>query len=155
CGHDPPRAFASPNGDTPLPGGGLLVSEIGPPGWIDRLNAGGHLVWAVPSPIAYPSDAQPLPDGRILVAGFTDPGKIVELTRQGRVTWSLGAVTGPDRLNKPSLAVRLPNGLIAATDDWNHRVIVVDPRTKRIVWQYGHTGVPGSAPGYLDKPDGL
>jgi len=34
-------------------------------------------------------------------------------------------------------------------------VIVVDARTNRIVWQYGHTGVPGSAPGYLSRPDGV
>jgi hypothetical protein len=40
-------------------------------------------------------------------------------------------------------------------DDWNDRVIVVDPRTDKIVWQYGHTGVPGTAPGYLNIPDGV
>ena len=34
-------------------------------------------------------------------------------------------------------------------------MIVIDPKTKRIVWQYGHTGTPGRAPGYLNKPDGL
>ena len=51
--------------------------------------------------------------------------------------------------------MRWPNGLIAANDDYDHRVIVIDPRTNRIVWQYGHTGVPGTAPGFLDKPDGL
>src|SRR5207244_573106 len=78
CVHDPPRGFASPNGDTPLPDGGLLVTEIG--GWIDRLARDGHLVWSVASPIGYPSDAQLLPNGNILVAGFTTPGKIVELT---------------------------------------------------------------------------
>jgi hypothetical protein len=153
CVHDPPRGFASPNGDTPLPDGGLLVTEI--PGWIDRLDARGRLVWSVRSPVAYPSDAQLLPNGRILVAAFTIPGKIVELTRSGRVTWSFGATSGPNELAKPSLAVRLPNGFIAANDDYNHRVVVIDPRRKRIVWQYGHTGVPGTAPGYLNKPDGL
>jgi hypothetical protein len=153
CMHDPPRGFASPNGDTPLADGGLLVSEIG--GWIDRIAADGSLGWTMRSPVAYPSDAQLLPNGRILVAAFTNPGRIVEVTRSGRVTWSFGASSGPDQLNKPSLAVRLPNGLIAATDDWNHRVIVIDPRTHRIVWQYGHKGVPGRARGYLNKPDGL
>ena len=153
CVHDPPRGFASPNGDTPLRDGGLLVTEIG--GWIDRLAANGHLVWSMRSPVAYPSDAQLLPSGNILVAGFTSPGKIVETTPAGRVVWSFGSTSGPDRLDKPSLAVRLPNGLIASNDDWNHRVILIDPRTKRIVWQYGHTGVPGSAPGFLNKPDGL
>jgi hypothetical protein len=34
-------------------------------------------------------------------------------------------------------------------------VIVIDPHTNRIVWQYGHTGQPGRAPGYLNDPDGV
>ena len=155
CVHDPPRGFASPNGDTPLADGGLLVTEIGPPGWIDRLDARGRLVWSLASPVAYPSDAQLLPDGRVLVCSFTDPGRIVILDRSGRVRWSFGALRGPNRLDKPSLAIRLPNGLIAANDDYRERVIVIDPRRHRIVWQYGHTDVAGSAPGYLDKPDGI
>jgi len=153
CTHDPPRGFSSPNGDTPLPDGGLLVTEIG--GWIDRLSRDGRLLWSVRSPVYYPSDAQLLPNGRILVSSFTSPGKIVELTRDGTVTWSFGSTSGPDVLDKPSLAVRLPNGLIASNDDYDDRVILIDPRTKRIVWQYGHTGVASSAPGYLSKPDGI
>jgi outer membrane protein assembly factor BamB len=153
CVHDPPRGFASPNGDTPLPDGGLLVTEIG--GWIDRLDRAGRLVWSVRSPIAYPSDAQLLPDGHILVCGFTTPGRVVELTRAGTIVWSFGADSGPDRLDRPSLAIRLPNGLIAINDDWRHRVILVDPASGQIVWQYGHTDIPSSAPGYLDKPDGM
>ena len=71
------------------------------------------------------------------------------------MTWSFGEAPGPNLLDKPSLAVRLPNGLIAANDDYGDRVILIDPRTRRIVWQYGHTGVASSAPGYLSKPDGL
>jgi hypothetical protein len=153
CAHDPPRAFASPNGDTPLPDGGLLVTEIG--GWIDRLNRAGHLVWSVRSPVSYPSDAQLLPNGHILVSGFTTPGRVVEMTRSGRVVWSYGAASGVNRLDRPSLAIRLPNGLVAINDDWRHRVIIIDPRRGRIVWQYGHTDVASSAPGYLDKPDGM
>ena len=48
CVHDPPRGFASPNGDTPLPDGGILVTEIG--GWIDRLGPDGRLDWSIRSP---------------------------------------------------------------------------------------------------------
>ncbi len=55
----------------------------------------------------------------------------------------------------PSLALPLPNGNIAVNDDYNDRVVVIDPRRNRIVWQYGHTGVPGAAPGYLNIPDGM
>ena len=34
-------------------------------------------------------------------------------------------------------------------------MIVIGPKTNRIVWQYGHAGVPGRAAGYLDNPDGV
>lgn len=85
----------------------------------------------------------------------TNPGKIVILNRAGHVSWSFGATSGADELDKPSLAIRLPKGLIAPNDDYNHRVIVIDPANHRIVWQYGHTGIPGSAPAYLDNPDGI
>ena len=153
CAHDPPRGFASPNGDTPLRDGGLLVTEIG--GWIDRLDRRGRLVWSFRAPVSYPSDAQLLPSGNVLVTSFTNPGKIVICTHRGRVLWSFGARSGRNELNKPSLAIRLPNGLIAANDDYNDRVIVIDRARRRIVWQYGHTGVASSRRGYLDKPDGI
>ncbi len=32
---------------------------------------------------------------------------------------------------------------------------MVDPRTNRVVWQYGHTGKKGREPGFLDNPDGV
>jgi hypothetical protein len=153
CTHDPPRALLSPNGDTPLPDGGILVTEIG--GWIDRFRAAGRLMWSIRAPTDYPSDAQLLPDGNVLVAGFNTPGRIDIITPRGKIVWTYGPASGPGALDRPSLAVRLPNGMIAATDDWHQRVVVIDPRAKRIVWQYGHDGVPGSGPGYLQKPDGL
>jgi hypothetical protein len=49
----------------------------------------------------------------------------------------------------------LPNGMIALNDDYNQRVVIIDPQTKRIVWTYGHLGRPGRAPGYLNTPDGF
>jgi hypothetical protein len=153
CTHDPPRALLAPNGDTPLPDGGVLVTEIG--GWIDRFTRAGRLVWSIKAPTDYPSDAQLLPDGNVLVAGFNTPGRIDILTASGRIIWTYGPPSGPGALDRPSLAVMMPNGMIAATDDWHHRVVVIDPKTKRISWQYGHNGTPGGAPGYLRKPDGL
>ncbi len=152
CGHDPPTGLSSPNGATPLPGGGVLVTEIG--GWVDRISASGRLLYSLRTPTTYPSDAQLLPNGNILVAGFNNPGRVDELTPAGRVVWTF-APTGYWQLDQPSLAVRWPNGMIAITDDWHHRVLVVDPHTKRVVWSYGHLDRPGSGPGFLNKPDGL
>ncbi|MFZ0383398.1 MAG: hypothetical protein WAL38_36610, partial [Solirubrobacteraceae bacterium] len=97
----------------------------------------------------------PLPDGNTLVAGYNDPGRIDVITPAGHILWTYGPPSGPGSLNRPSLAVQPPNGLIAATDDWNERLVLIDPRLHRIVWQYGHDHVAGSASGYLRKPDGL
>jgi hypothetical protein len=153
CYHHPPDSFNSPNGATPLAGGGVLITEIG--GWIDRLDGKGNLVSTVRTPTSYPSDAQLLPGGRLLVAGFDTPGRVDILSPSGAIEWTYGPASGPGALDRPSLAVRWPNGMIAVTDDWHHRIVVIDPKTKRIVWQYGHYGIAASAPGYLSKPDGL
>jgi hypothetical protein len=74
---------------------------------------------------------------------------VVEFDSHGHLLWRFGG------LNHPSLALPLPNGDILVNDDYNDRVIVIDPVTNKIVWQYGHTGVPGTAPGYLNDPDGV
>jgi hypothetical protein len=71
------------------------------------------------------------------------------------VLWRYGATEGYGRMDHPSLAMALPNGNVAVNDDYRHRVIVIDPRTNTIVWQYGHTDQPGTAPGYLNTPDGM
>jgi hypothetical protein len=152
CGHNPPQGLSSPNGATPLPDGGVLVTEIG--GWVDRISKTGRLVYSIRTPTTYPSDAQLLPNGNILVAGFVTPGRVDELTPAGEVVWTY-APTGYWSLDRPSLAERWPNGMIAITDDWHHRVVVVNPKTKRVVWSYGQLDRPGSAPGLLNKPDGL
>ena len=73
----------------------------------------------------------------------------------GRPLWTYEPSTGLGALDRPSLAVQLANGNIAATDDWHHCVVVIDQASKRIVWRCGHDGTPGIAPGYLGTPDGL
>ena len=149
CWHDPPRRFGSPNGAFPLTNGHYLVTEINGD-WADELSLAGAVAWSAHPPgVLYPSDTNEVSPGRYLTADYSDPGQIVEFTSGGRLLWRLGG------FNQPSLAIPLPNGDILLNDDFNHRVCVVDPATGKIVWQYGHTGVPGRAPGYLDDPDGV
>jgi hypothetical protein len=154
CRHDPPHRFASVNGDTPVPGGGVMVSEI-QGNWIDEIGPEGRLRWAVKAPVGYPSDPQPLPGGRVLLADYSNPGHILIIDRSGKVLWRYGPSRGYGRLDQPSLAMALPNGDIAVNDDYRHRVLVIDPRTNRIVWKYGHTDSPGTSNGHLDVPDGM
>jgi DNA-binding beta-propeller fold protein YncE len=154
CMHDPPRYFGAVNGDTPVPGGGVLVSEI-TGSWIDEIGPEGRLVFSVRAPVEYPSDPQPLPGGRILLADYSSPGAIVIMDQSGNVLWRYRPLQGYGRLDHPSLAMALPNGNIAVNDDYRDRVVVIDPRRNAIVWQYGHTDVPGTAPGFLNTPDGM
>lgn len=154
CRHEPPSYLGPVNGDTPLPGGGVLVSEV-QGSWIDDISASGRLVYAFKAPVSYPSDPQPLPGGRILLADYATPGHVLILNHQGRVLWRYGPAQGPGELNHPSLAMPLPNGDIAVNDDYRDRVLIIDPRTNQIVWQYGHTETAGTGQGYLNTPDGM
>ncbi len=154
CVHDPPRTLGAVNGDTPMPGGGVLVSEING-SWIDAFTKTGRLRWSFQAPVSYPSDPQPLPGGRILLADYASPGAAVILDRHGRVLWRYGPASGWGALNHPSLAIMLPNGNIAINDDFNDRVVIVDPRRGRIVWQYGHLAHPGTGRNELRTPDGM
>jgi len=154
CVHNPPQTLGAVNGDTPLPGGGVLVSEING-SWIDKFSSTGRLIRTFQAPVSYPSDPQPLSRGRILLADYASPGAVVILDQHGRVLWRYGPSSGWGALNHPSLAIMLPNGNIAINDDFNDRVVIVDPKQRRIVWQYGHLAQPGRGGEYLRTPDGM
>jgi hypothetical protein len=154
CVHGLPSTVGYPNGDTPLPNGHLLLSETYG-GWVDEVTAEGHVVWSRQIPgVSLPSDPQRLADGSYLVASYVSPGAVVRFDRSGKVLWTYRPISGPGVLDHPSLAAPLPNGLIAINDDYNHRVVLVDPKTGRIVWQYG-TGTAGWGVGHLSFPDGI
>ena len=154
CEHSPPSSLGSPNGAFPLRDGGTIITEI-TGDWADVLDRSGRLSAAVHPPgLTYPSDTNEISRGLYLSADYTTPGAIVAFDRRGSLRWRF-APAGRDALNQPSLALPLPNGDILANDDANDRVIVFDPRRRRIVWQYGRTRHPGRAPGLLDTPDGV
>jgi hypothetical protein len=154
CAINAPRTYGSPNGDTPLPDGGLLITEIHG-SRVVRLDRSGHVVFDIHVPTSYPSDAQLLPNGHVLVVDYANPGAILEVDRHGTVVWRYRPRTRAGRLDHPSLAIRLPNGLIAANDDFRHRVVIIDPKTDRIVWQYGQTDHHGRGKDHLYTPDGI
>ncbi len=149
CGHQPPRHFGSPNGAFPMTNGGYVVTEINGD-WTDGIGLNGKVQWSAHPPgVLYPSDTNEVYPGGYLTVDYSDPGQVVEFTPGGRLLWRRGG------LSKPSLAMPLPTGNILLNDDFNHRIVVINPASNRIVWQYGHTGVAGRAPGYLNDPDGL
>jgi outer membrane protein assembly factor BamB len=154
CTHHPPSTFGSPNGAFPTADGNYLVTEINGD-WVDEIDLTGHVYWTTHPPgVRYPSDTNEIGPDRYLTVDYSSPGQIVVFNQAGQTLWRY-APTGANRLNHPSLALPLPNGDVLLNDDLNDRVIVVDPRTNTVVWQYGHTGVRGVAAGYLNIPDGV
>lgn len=161
-----------PNGDTPQPNGDILMSIING-NWIVLFSPTGKTLWKIQAPdipnngCQYVSDAQLMSNGDVLVADYAGPngnspgcppvpGQVIEFNPQsGAVVWRYHVSSGNGELNHPSLAEPLPNGNIILNDDYNDRIVVIDPTTNRIVWQYGVTGQAGTAPGYLNTPDGL
>jgi len=157
CYHAPPLHWGSPNGLFAMAQGPqYLATEINGD-WVDAVTLTGRVLWSTHPPgVAYPSDSSQIGPNRYLTVDYSDPGQIVEFNREGRLLWRYGPASGPGKLDQPSLCQQIPRSVdLLCNDDYNDRVIVVDPRTNRIVWQYGHTGVAGSAPGYLDQPDGV
>ncbi len=155
CVHNPPASMGSPNGDTPLADGNLLVSEING-SWVSEYTLSGRLVWTVQLPtVGYPSDPQQVGPDTYLLADYSSPGQVVEFDRHGKVLYRYDQASGPGMLDHPSLAELLPSGVIMANDDHNHRMVAIDPSTGALVWQYGITGKPGIGPGQLNTPDGF
>jgi hypothetical protein len=154
CRHSPPDRFGSPNGAFPMTNGDYLVTEINGD-WVDEMSLTGKVLWSTHPPnVSYPSDSNEIGPNRYLTVDYASPGQVVIFDKTGHVVWRYRPA-GPAELRNPSLALPLPGGDVILNDDYNHRVIVVDPRTDKVVWQYGHTGVASAAPGYLNNPDGI
>ncbi|MGH9074483.1 MAG: hypothetical protein ACRDZQ_10255 [Acidimicrobiales bacterium] len=157
CLHSPPGRWGSPNGAFPLTNGQYLITEINGD-WVDGLTLSGQVTFSTNPPgVNYPSDTNEVRPGVFLTSDYSNPGQVEEFTRSGKLLWRYKPTGGADgaAMDQPSLALPLENGDILCNDDFNHRVVVIDPRTDKVVWQYGHTGVHGAAPGYLYDPDGV
>lgn len=151
CRHGPTDGFAEPNAAFPTGSGELLVTETAG-GWVDQVAVEGHVALAVrPRQVASPSGTNELSPGVFLTVDRSDPGAVVVFDRTGRTRWRF-APAGADALHRPTLALPLPNGDFVVADEGGNRVLVVDPSTDAIVWQYGQSGQPGRGSGMLNLP---
>ena len=154
CAHQPPTTLSDPSGLFPMTNGNYVLTE-GVGHFVSEMTPAGKIVWTVQVPgvsAIYQTDE--IGPDRYLTVDHVVAGKVLTFNHSGKVLWSY-APTGAQSLNKPSLAIGLPNGDVMISDKVNNRLLVVDPRNNRVVWQYGHTGVPGSGPGFLNNPTGM
>jgi len=148
----PDSAFPSFDGD-----GDLVVTELSP-AWVDVFDRSMNLldqIQLTPAGLTAPYDANEYAPGDLIVVDRTTPGVVEEFTVTGKALWRYDVASGAGELDKPTLAQVLPDGNVLVADAGNDRVIVIDHSSKAIVWQYGHTHRPGSAPGFLHTPDSV
>jgi outer membrane protein assembly factor BamB len=148
CRHAPPASFDMPNGAFPAPDGSMVITEIGG-SWVTWLNPDGTVRWSVRSPAAYPSDAVPYPDGSVLLTDYSNPGAVYRIDASGHVLWRYRP-TGAGRLDHPSIALPIASNRVAVCDDWDSRILIVDPTTGAVVWTF-----TGQGSSRLSYPDGL
>ena len=86
-----------------------------------------------PTELAYPNGATPMDNGDILVSEITG-ARITRMTRAGAVVWSVAA----PHIRYPSDAFPTPGGkhIIVADFAKPGRVVIFDPATGKIVWEY-------------------
>jgi DNA-binding beta-propeller fold protein YncE len=86
-----------------------------------------------PTQLAHPNGATPMDNGDLLVTEITDAW-ISRITRDSKVLWSVKA----PKLRYPSDAFPTEDGKhIIVADFWKPgRVIIFDPATRKIIWEY-------------------
>jgi DNA-binding beta-propeller fold protein YncE len=127
------------------------------------VGAGLLLSLHLPSLRAAASPRGPLPWGshqtsRILPGDIliADAGnnRILLVTPQKRIVWQFPAPGQPSPLRDDDDVFFGPHfDEIITNEESNNTIAIVNFRTRKIVWTYGHPGVAGSAPGYLHTPD--
>jgi DNA-binding beta-propeller fold protein YncE len=86
-----------------------------------------------PTELGYPNGATPMDNGDILVSEIVD-AKISRITREGKVLWSVSA----PNIRYPSDAFPTVDGKQVIVADFSKpgRVVIFDPATRKITWEY-------------------
>ncbi len=110
-------------------------------------------------PIAFPhhestsqADSTPLGGYDVLIADRGN-NRVIEVTPEKQIVWTYEFAL-PRRGFGADDAFFADNGrTVIVTLEYFHVIQQIDYRSRRVVWSYGVPGQPGSAPGYLDRPD--
>ncbi len=124
-----------------------------------------RIVWEFPSPdlVLYRGneDVNFSEDGKLLAVSEEDNFDVHIVDYEQRaITWTYGIPdhkgSKPGLLNYPDDAHLLPDGTFLTADIRNHRVLIIDPKTNKIVTQWGTAGKRNHNPPHeLAAPNGV
>lgn len=147
AGHHYRGLIGSP---TPFVGAIYIADEKG--NRIIKVNAQKQILWTAHVPM--PDDANPMPNGGPIIVN-SDARQVVYAVSPttGKILWTYGHWgqygSQPGYLYIPEDSYGMPGNRVMITDPGNERAIMVNPTAGQVLWQYGHTGVESTHPGYL------
>lgn len=96
------------------------------------------------------------PPANVLIADAGN-NRIIEVTPAKEIVWEFprpGDLAPGQLFIDPDDAFYTPGGRsIITNEEDNHTITIIDYAAHKIIWQYGHPGHAGGAPGYLNTPD--
>ncbi len=106
-------------------------------------------------PAGSPSSGSPY-QGTLLIADRGND-RLVALDPARDLVWQYPSATMPPPpggfyFPDDAFFIRKGTGIISNQED-NHTIVEIAYPSGRILWQYGHPGVPGAQAGYLNQPD--
>ena len=144
-----PGALNNPNSAELLPNGNVLIGDENNNRVIE-ITRDGTIVWQYSQGLSAAAFASRLPNGDTLITDSSH-SRILEVTPNKKVVFEYFTNTDSSSNSAPlpTNAVQLANGEISIADQFNHRVLVVNPKVK---FQYGMTNVAGNGTGQLNGP---
>ena len=144
-----PGALNNPNSAELLPNGNILIGDENNNRVIEITRV-GTIVWQYNQGLSGAAFASRLPNGDTLITDSAH-SRILEVTQDKKTVFEYFTNTDPasNTAPLPTNAVQLANGSLSIADQFNNRVLIVNPKLE---FQYGKTNVAGNASGDLNGP---
>src|SRR5437588_11478080 len=127
--------------------------------WIAAAALAMALLWLLLAPRTVSSAAagpDPGLPGNVLIADAGN-NRVIEVTPEKRIVWEFpqpGDLAPGQSFVDPDDAFYTPGGrTIITNEEDNHTIAVIDYATRKIVWESGPPGRPGTGPGCPHPPD--
>ena len=144
-----PGALNNPNSAELLPNGHILIGDENN-NRIIEITRDGTIVWQYTQGLSGAAFASRLPNGNTLITDFSH-SRILEVTPNKQIVFEYFTSTDPasNSAPLPTNAVQLANGSIMIADQFNNRVLLINPALQ---FQYGMINVAGNSAGQLNGP---
>ena len=144
-----PGALNNPNSAELLPNGHILIGDENNNRVIE-ITRDGTIVWEYSQGLSGAAFASRLPDGDTLITDSSH-SRVLEVTPNKKVVFEYFTNSDPasNSAPLPTNAVQLANGEVIIADQFNNRVMIVNPGMQ---FQYGVVNVTGNGTNQLNGP---